>query len=547
MQIRGGQDARRGGRDARPTRGRRRCAPWYRAHRLLAPLPAPPTSPTSSPPAASTATTTHPKREALARIARPGHHRRQREDLAEGARANRAPHHAAGRQGAADARRAPRRGSRAGDEARRVRAVAARPRAPPCCAGSIAWSIATRSATCFRSTSAASIRRASSRMTTACMASRPMARSWSRRAFCSASISRPPSRSSDARFTSSRRPAAQRWELSAPFDRTTKGFTWSEYAYFKTVAKQPQPYQTIWECMNGAPKGGYHPVDELRAGVPVGGWYTIRIHAEAKFRDAEFDLEEVPLPAGQRSERTDPPLAPHRHAGGDRSGEQGGRRFRGHASAKRRAAPRHVGFAGRPPGQARVPRLAGSRPLSAARISERPDRREQPHLDLFSREQIHAAQQGAARALRGGCRARRQLQRADVVRVAAHPRLENRDRRPAQRGLAAGEPSRDFRRAAVSRARRRPTCCSASPRAPGGGRPRRRKWRRSCNSCAPPSSMGRRRKPLFYKGWKRSSARRSFSTARRKATRSAAPRSRRGSPISSGPPCPTRRCKARRR
>lgn len=94
------------------------------------------------------------------------------------------------------------------------------------------------------------------------------------------------------------KPAPRRWELSAPFDRTTKGFTWSEYAYFKKVAKQPQPYQTIWECMNGAPKGGYHPVDELRAGMPVGGWYTISVHAEAKFRDAEFDLKKFHFPPG---------------------------------------------------------------------------------------------------------------------------------------------------------------------------------------------------------------------------------------------------------
>ena len=43
------------------------------------------------------------------------------------------------------------------------------------------------------------------------------------------------------------KPETQRWELLPPFDRTTKGFNGSEAAYFKKVAKQPQPYQTLHE------------------------------------------------------------------------------------------------------------------------------------------------------------------------------------------------------------------------------------------------------------------------------------------------------------
>ncbi|HEV7405613.1 MAG TPA: DUF1592 domain-containing protein [Chthoniobacteraceae bacterium] len=94
------------------------------------------------------------------------------------------------------------------------------------------------------------------------------------------------------------KPEVRHWDLSAPFDRTTKGFYYSEAAYYRTVVKLPQPYQTLWDRMDGAPKGGYHPVDELRAGVPVSGWYTIRIQAEAKFRDAEFDLKKFHFPPG---------------------------------------------------------------------------------------------------------------------------------------------------------------------------------------------------------------------------------------------------------
>jgi len=94
------------------------------------------------------------------------------------------------------------------------------------------------------------------------------------------------------------KPVVQHWNLQPPFDRTTLGFNYSEAAYYRTVAKQPQPYETIYEATSGSPKGGYHPLDDLRAGVPASGWYHIRIRAEAKFRHADFDLKKFHFPPG---------------------------------------------------------------------------------------------------------------------------------------------------------------------------------------------------------------------------------------------------------
>ena len=93
-------------------------------------------------------------------------------------------------------------------------------------------------------------------------------------------------------------PAAQHWNLLPPFDRTSGSFTRSEAAYFAKVAKQPQPYQSIIEAARDAPKMGYHPLDDLRDGVPASGWYHLRIRAEAKFRHADFDLKKFHFPPG---------------------------------------------------------------------------------------------------------------------------------------------------------------------------------------------------------------------------------------------------------
>jgi hypothetical protein len=93
------------------------------------------------------------------------------------------------------------------------------------------------------------------------------------------------------------RPDAQHWELMPPFDRTTRGFIVGETSYFRDVLKQPQPYQSLHERMRDLPKMGYHPIDDLRAGMPVSGWYTIRIQAEAKFRHAELDPKKMNFPS----------------------------------------------------------------------------------------------------------------------------------------------------------------------------------------------------------------------------------------------------------
>lgn len=93
------------------------------------------------------------------------------------------------------------------------------------------------------------------------------------------------------------KPEVRHWELLPPFDRTTKGAIAGETNYYQKILKQPQPYQSLGERMRDMPKMGYHPLDELRDGVPVGGWYTIRIQAEAKFRYANLDPKKLRFPS----------------------------------------------------------------------------------------------------------------------------------------------------------------------------------------------------------------------------------------------------------
>jgi len=85
------------------------------------------------------------------------------------------------------------------------------------------------------------------------------------------------------------KPETRRWDLKPPFHRGRQSFIGAESAYYQKVLKQPQPFQTLYERMGGSPKGGYHPIDELRTGMPASGWYTIRIQAEAKFRYTDLD------------------------------------------------------------------------------------------------------------------------------------------------------------------------------------------------------------------------------------------------------------------
>ncbi|HEX4146383.1 MAG TPA: DUF1592 domain-containing protein [Pirellulales bacterium] len=93
------------------------------------------------------------------------------------------------------------------------------------------------------------------------------------------------------------RPYSQHWDLLPPFDRTTGSYIDGERRYYRDVVKQPQPQQMLYERMRDLPKGGYHPIDDLRAGMQVGGWYTIRILAEAKFRYADLDPKKMNFPS----------------------------------------------------------------------------------------------------------------------------------------------------------------------------------------------------------------------------------------------------------
>lgn len=91
------------------------------------------------------------------------------------------------------------------------------------------------------------------------------------------------------------KPEIRRWDLLPPFDRTTRGFPYAENAYYQKTLHQRPPHQSLTERMRGLPQSGYAPVDEMRAGVPVSGWYRIRIHAEAKFRHTELDPKDPKL------------------------------------------------------------------------------------------------------------------------------------------------------------------------------------------------------------------------------------------------------------
>ena len=93
------------------------------------------------------------------------------------------------------------------------------------------------------------------------------------------------------------KPEVRHWELLPPFDRTTGGSLAGESSYYRKIVKQAQPYQSLGERMRDMPKMGYHPLDDLRAGMPVGGWYTIRIQAEARFRYANLDPKKFRFPS----------------------------------------------------------------------------------------------------------------------------------------------------------------------------------------------------------------------------------------------------------
>ena len=88
------------------------------------------------------------------------------------------------------------------------------------------------------------------------------------------------------------KPELQRWSMKPPFDRTTGAEIVQAAHYFSRFLKQPQPYQDICQRIGagGAPFAGYHPLDDISdGGVPLSGWYRLRLRVEAKHRHAFQD------------------------------------------------------------------------------------------------------------------------------------------------------------------------------------------------------------------------------------------------------------------
>lgn len=82
-------------------------------------------------------------------------------------------------------------------------------------------------------------------------------------------------------------PGTRTWSLSAPFDRTSPGLRHSEREWYAKRLREPQPYQTLEFRSSSV------PLEDLRDGMPVAGWYSIRVLAEAKFRYADMDAKKM--------------------------------------------------------------------------------------------------------------------------------------------------------------------------------------------------------------------------------------------------------------
>jgi hypothetical protein len=82
-------------------------------------------------------------------------------------------------------------------------------------------------------------------------------------------------------------PETRTWSLSAPFEKTAGGHRHSEREWYAKTLREPQPYQTL-EYRRGA-----LPLEDLREGVAMSGWYSFRILAEAKFRYADMDPKKM--------------------------------------------------------------------------------------------------------------------------------------------------------------------------------------------------------------------------------------------------------------
>ena len=228
--------------------------------------------------------------------------------------------------------------------------------------------------------------------------------------------------------------------------------------------------------MNGSPKGGYHPVDELRGGMPVSGWYTIRIQAEAKFRHADFDPKKFHFPPGNDpSEPIRLSLFTGTLEGIDPENKEVVD-YRGDASAIRRAASRDVGSAGRPArrgSNAASGSIAGTSRGSVFRMARPTPTTGSSHYfrenkyTLLNKEQLAKFEEDAARGDNSNAPMWFESPRIRVSKIE----IEG----PHNDVVAAGEPSRGFRRAAVSERSGGRGAAAASPRGRGGGRRRRMK------------------------------------------------------------------------
>ena len=82
-------------------------------------------------------------------------------------------------------------------------------------------------------------------------------------------------------------PGTRTWSLSAPFEKIAGGHRHSEREWYAKRLREPQPYQTL-EYRDSSV-----PLEEMRDGVPVAGWYSIRVLADAKFRYADMDAKKM--------------------------------------------------------------------------------------------------------------------------------------------------------------------------------------------------------------------------------------------------------------
>ncbi len=82
-------------------------------------------------------------------------------------------------------------------------------------------------------------------------------------------------------------PEVRTLSLVPPFDRTSLGHRHAEREWYAKRLRQPQPYQTL-EYRDSSV-----PMEDLREGVSVAGWYGIRVLAEAKFRYADMDSKKM--------------------------------------------------------------------------------------------------------------------------------------------------------------------------------------------------------------------------------------------------------------